>query len=352
MTVELKGNSASCLTAGILLLTRARTFGHRLDVAIVGTQEEITSVRGPALVHSPVLATCGVGRRLGAGAQVIVPGNPVEPLAMCISESGCGEWFYVDRRGEGRHAGTRGFTRLFRDPRGPMRDVGRRLMEALDQLGCTPEPALLDLLFSAPAPPIVRLALLLRAGRAISGSSATLTDSLQSSGGMLEPLPLDCSIDELIRAREDGRLKMYLERLQERPRLFTEEWIDEVLELAPEHPEIEALLLGLVTIGSHLVCMPNPAFVAPLNPPMDAVAVGLGPALSAMSSEDDANAALAQMYCFLGGRFGANSRYPVLLPDEPPPEERIDRWRWFCEGTQVAAATADGLWRSVMDPLQ
>ena len=54
MTVELKGNSGTCLTAGILLLTRARSFGQRLAVAIVGSADEITPIKGPALLHSPV----------------------------------------------------------------------------------------------------------------------------------------------------------------------------------------------------------------------------------------------------------------------------------------------------------
>ena len=75
MTVSLKGNSPAALTAGILLLSRARSFGQRLDVAILGDPHDITPVVGPALVHSPVLASCGVGRELGAGALVIVPGD-------------------------------------------------------------------------------------------------------------------------------------------------------------------------------------------------------------------------------------------------------------------------------------
>ncbi len=62
MTVSLQGNSPAALTAGILLLSRARSFGQRLDLEIVGDPLDITAVEGPALVHSAVLASCGIGR--------------------------------------------------------------------------------------------------------------------------------------------------------------------------------------------------------------------------------------------------------------------------------------------------
>ena len=85
---------------------------------------------------------------------------------------------------------------------------------------------------------------------------------------------------------------------------------------------------------------------------MDSAAAGFGDAIGATGADNDANAALARMYRFLGGRFAPEGRYPVLLPDEPAPSGRVERWRWFCEGTQAAASTADQLWRRVMDPVQ
>ena len=88
MSVALSGSSPNTLTAAILLMSRARSFGRRLQVEIVGDPDEITRVEGPALVHSPVLASCGVGRRLGSGATVIVPGLPDAPLATCFTEGG------------------------------------------------------------------------------------------------------------------------------------------------------------------------------------------------------------------------------------------------------------------------
>ena len=84
MTVSLQGNSPAALTAGILLLSRARSFGQRLQVEVVGPADEVTPVEGPAIVHSAVLASCGIGRRLGSGALVIVPGRPADPLAASL----------------------------------------------------------------------------------------------------------------------------------------------------------------------------------------------------------------------------------------------------------------------------
>ena len=130
------------------------------------------------------------------------------------------------------------------------------------------------------------------------------------------------------------------------------EWIEDVQKHALEDEKLAALVCGLAEACSHLLSLPNPGFIAPLAPHMDSVSMGLGAALGAVSPEDDANAALAQTYRFLGGRFVDDARYPVTLPGTPAPESRLARWRWFCEGTQAAAATADTLWRRVMDPVQ
>ena len=104
MFVALKGSSAVSVTAGILLLTRARSFGLPLEVEIVGDPTDVAVVHGPALVYSAVLASCGVGREHAAGALVIVPGPPGEPIAVSLSEDGTGPWFLIDRTGVVRWA--------------------------------------------------------------------------------------------------------------------------------------------------------------------------------------------------------------------------------------------------------
>ena len=85
MSVELSGNSPAALTAGILLLSRARQFGQRLSVSVMGDPDQITPVEGPALVHSAVLASCGVGSRPEAVRWWLCRGRPA-PLAVCLNE--------------------------------------------------------------------------------------------------------------------------------------------------------------------------------------------------------------------------------------------------------------------------
>ena len=197
MHVALEGSSSAALTAGILLLSRARSFGFPMQVDVVGDPAEITVVEGPALVHSPVISSCGIGRELGSGALVIVPGPAEAPLAVCLEDGGLGEWFHVDRSGNGCHPHTQLFVSLCREQRPGLRELGRQLRRAFQALGCAPEPAVLDLLFGAPMPPLLRGALALRAGRAMSGSRGeTLARYLQRGSSMMlpEPLPEGCGV--------------------------------------------------------------------------------------------------------------------------------------------------------------
>jgi len=105
LTVSLQGNSPSALTAGILLLSKARSFGYgqRFTVEVVGDPHDIVCMSGPALIHSPVLASCGIGRSLGAGALVIVAGPAASPLAVSTASDGLDDWYFVDRTGKGHH---------------------------------------------------------------------------------------------------------------------------------------------------------------------------------------------------------------------------------------------------------
>jgi hypothetical protein len=355
MKVALRGSSAAAVTAGILLMSRARRLGQRVDVQIVGDPDDIAVVSGPALVHSAVLAGCGVGRALGSGALVIVSGPPSEPLAMSLSKGGTHGWFTVDRSGHGLHPATQAFVRLCHDSKTEARNLGRQLRRALDALGCPPEPAMLDLLFSAPVSPLERLSLGLRAGRAMTGSSSMpLTRYLRSSMDDLpDPLPSPCSAADFARARVDGRLDKLLCRVRIGVRDSLDDWLKGVGGLPCEDGmDMTALMCALAEVGSHLLILPHSGLLPPLDAAMDGVAVGLGAALGATSGESNANAALVDMFCFLGGSFVSEARFAIEIAAAPPPEGRLERWRWLCESVEVAASTADRLWRQVIDPPQ
>ena len=347
MSVILKGSSASTLTAGILLLSRARGFGQRLAVEIVGAPEDMAQVEGPAILHSAVLAGCGVGRRLGSGSLIIVPGPPTSPLAVCHSQDGIEGWFLVDRSGGGLHPATRQFVSLCRHRGAEGRELGRQMRVALSVLGCSPEPAVLDLLFASPAAPTVRLALALRAGRAMSGRIGTPLTHYLSTGGLSEPLP--DTLKEIREVLTPSRTSALLDRIRLSARDDVEEWVIGMRDLGPDH---EHLLLVLAELFSHVTSLPPQGMLAPLPPSMDAVAVGLGAALGATGGARDAMADLVDVFRFLGGRFTGSARFPINLPDDPPPADRLARWAWFSRSARRSADDAEALWRRVVDPVQ
>ena len=57
--------------------------------------------------------------------------------------------------------------------------------------------------------------------------------------------------------------------------------------------------------------LPNPGLLSTLDSPMDSAAAGFGDAIGATGADNDANAALARMYRFLGGRFAPLSKYVI-----------------------------------------
>jgi hypothetical protein len=338
MNVVLRGSSPATMAAGILLLSRARSFGQRIRVEILGDPVEIGRVEGPAILYSAPLAGCGVGRDLGNGALVVVPGPADAPVAVSLSPDGRDGWFYVDRAGAGHHAATRAFQAMRRDPRVAVRHHVRQFHRLVDTLGCATEPAVLDLLFGAPVPPLTRLALALRAGRAMSGNRGA------SVTAVLAP---DLSDDEA----PLPTLEQALARLTPEVRGPAEAWVQAERGFAAESGD-PAFLAALGEIASHLALLPPHGILPPLAPSADAVAFGLSRALSASQGNAAAHTSLLDTYRFLGGRFTSTGSHPIDLPSDPPPADRLGRWAWFCTHVSVAAERVEGIWRNLVDPPQ
>ncbi len=344
MSITLQGNSPAALTAGILLLSKSRSFGQRFKVEVVGDPDDIATVEGPALLYSPLLSTVTGSRE--PGGLVLVPGPTRDPLALCLVADGAGPWFEVDRAGLGLHPATRALVALGRDSR--HREAARSLRRALGRLGVVAEPAILDLLFGAPVPALHRISLAIRASRALGhrGDQAP-TQLLAWSGAGQELLPSPLSAEAFGEALRDGRAAAMLDRLQPWARHGALGWLDE---LGADALPGSALGLALAELLGQLTALPRQGLLPALDPAMEAVATHLGQGLAAQAGPTNANGALVDTFRFLGGRFTDDAHYPVEMVSSAPPEGRLDRWRWLCDAVRASAAEADALWRTVWDP--
>lgn len=357
MDVTLRGNSPSTVTAGIMLLTRARQLGYPLRVAIIGEEGTLTPVRGPAVLYAPVLASCGVGRDHGAGATVVLPGPPTAPLLVTVAPHGVEDWFLVDRSGQGTHPATQAFVRLSADPRTPARALARALRQGIEALGMTPDPAVLDVLFAAPVPPLLRMALALRAGRAMSGGRGdSVTRYLSSgTGAAYDPIPAGAPDHAVVQAILDGRLAWIYDRLATGIRDRVEGWVQDALQLSRDDGGRDlALLAALAELASHLAQLPVHSILPPLGAAEDSVATALGAALRA-EGDADANQQLCQVYRFLGGRFVDSDPHPIDVSDTPAPDPDADTvacWRWFCAEVRIGRKRADAIFEQLFHPAQ
>lgn len=354
MEVTLRGSLPGATTAGIFLLTRARQVGLPMRVSVVGDPETVAPIPGPAVVYAPVLASCGVGREHGSGATVVLPGPPGAPVLATVTPHGVGGWFEVDRQGKGCHPATQAYVRLSRDPRVPARKLGKRLRRAMKVLGLSTDPAVLDVLFGAQVPPLTRLSVALRAGRAISeGRGEPVTRFMATAfGAEHDPLPSDFDQAAFTATLEEGGLEWILDALSTSSRDHVEDFVERARKLAAEDGGRDLVLVwALAELASHLVQLPSQCMLPPLGAAEDSVAVGLKAALTA-EGEGDAHAQLVQVYRFLGGKYVDDAQHAVDVVAEPEPEGRIARLQWFCSQVRQGRKDADNLWPNVVDPPQ
>jgi len=352
MEVALVGNSPSTTTAGIMLLTRSAQLGFGLRVVIVGDPGEITSIPGPVVTYAPVLASCGVGRESGSGATVVIPGPPAENLRATLQPHGIGGWFRVCRAGVGFHPGARAYGLLGSGETEDVRNLGRDLRALLGHLGSSTDPAVLDILFGAPVPPLLRLAVALRAGRALTGGRGEpITRYLAGMPiGVRDPLPDTFSGTEAVEMVQNGDHQWILGRFSVAVRDLLEDWLDRFVEFCTSEDD-QQLLAQLLIIASHLAQLPQHSILPPLGAAEDSVAVGMSGALRA-DGEGDAAAQLVQVFRFLGGRYVDSADHALMVSDVKEPEsgDLEKNWQWFCQEVRVGRKRADALWTEIFDP--
>lgn len=350
MHVALRGSSPGATTAAILLMTRARQLGLRVDVAIVGDPDDITLVPGPAVVHAPVLASCGVGRKDGMGGTVIVSGPPTEPLLVCVQNHGEDGWFEVDRGHTGCHPATRAYVRLTQDARVDARHLAKDLRRSLAGLGMSLEPAVLDVLFGAPVPPLTRISLALRAGRHLSGSRGQpLTRFLVPDDQDHDPLPDSFDRDRAAALLRDGELDWVVNRLSLTVRDRIEDWLALARRLADEDGGRDLELVhALAVLASYLVQLPAQSILPPLDAAMDGVALSIGKGLQ-VGGDGNASFQLGQVFRFLGGRYVEEADHAYDVDVHDPPDDRIGRWQWFCRAARIGQRRADEIWSDLWD---
>jgi hypothetical protein len=357
MDVALSGSSPATMTAGILLLTRARQLGFPLRVSIVGDGDDLQRIPGPAVVYAPVLASCGVGREHGSGATVILPGPPGAAIRVSLTPHGVDGWFLVDRSGEGVHPATQAFVRLSRDPRPEARRLGRDLRRMMEVLGLSADTAVFDVLFGAPVPPLLRVAVALRAGRAISGGRGDpITRFLAGNPDLAgEVVPPGVDPHTFAARYHHGDWRWVLDGLSIAVRDRVEDWVQTALWLARDDGGRDLpLVAALAELASHLVLLPAPSILPPLGAGEDSVAVGLRSALQA-EGVGDANAELSQTWRFLGGKFVDQADHALFVckgtkPDDPT--DVVGLWQWFSSEVRHARKRADELWEQIFHPME
>ncbi|MEC7988190.1 MAG: hypothetical protein VX278_23690, partial [Myxococcota bacterium] len=181
MSLVIQGSLPASLAASILLLTKARRFGFRLNVAIV-RQNVVRFAPKVVLFRDPLLVGLGVSSSDLDPSIVLTKGGCNEPLWVRVGN----QWISIDRSGRGLKPETQELIRLFQSYDREKMHIAQSIRFAARKLGVELEPSIIDLFFQS-ATLEQGLLLILQIGRTLSGSSGdSISESLFQSSGEIQ----------------------------------------------------------------------------------------------------------------------------------------------------------------------
>ena len=107
MSIYFQGSWPACVSAGVLLKTKARRFGINLNIYVVDKDLPEEPIQ-PTLVYSPLLAALGLPTSKYESSNVIITGKSTVPGKVKFGDS----WYMIDRSGLGYRKETKELLRI------------------------------------------------------------------------------------------------------------------------------------------------------------------------------------------------------------------------------------------------
>ena len=321
MPLTLKGSWPATLSAGILLLSKARRLGIPISVQIL--EDSMPIIKGPALIRDSLLVGLGLTKSKTDNNLVVVPGDSCAPILLRLGEA---DWVFVDRSGKGYLDSTKTFMSLFHTHK-EFVSLGLQAIAALRRLGVAIEPCVLDVLFAEHLDPILRFQLFLALGRVLSDkqgqslSSVFLKNKSPTQSGVVQP--------EILKK--------------------VREWLQQVSTISEQHEvfaqQANQLVQQFEKITIHDLSLS-------LNSHLISIVRSIKQGLAAIDSNHDALTIMKRRFTFLGGGFTQKAENVITLPDVICPEEQISKWQWLCSQAHAGSAEVERLWLRITNPMQ
>jgi hypothetical protein len=313
---RITGSQPACLIAGILLLTKARTFGQPVKIEIVCTMDRIL-LNGPLMFRNLLLTECGIPH---VNNIVIIGGDSEVPMEVYTQDIGS---LSLSRSINQAHQVTKIIMQMLQ------RDKFYRLpvLAMLEYFGLVAEPFIFDLLFNTNM-------------SAFNAFGFARIVSFELVGkGLTNPFTVFNHIDDEKVGWDavTGRLEVSKQKLVRdclisiKQELSNTDW--DIL-----HKALEPFLELFSIMPSETMF---PSFSSELLEISKAIPMGLG------NCEDtDILFELQKKFRWLGGRFQDLKLPAYNLGDD---DNMQKDWTWFFDQVKLGETGAEKLWRQIMD---